>query len=221
MRGMRDRVGCTFWRFFWGFPAWFFAWGITRRLYFIDVRMPFVELESRICEHFDGILLQFFFTLGTVVDPMMRSSKYNPHSISHTLSGYVALQILRCSWMIPPNRKGEGSKSSSAWVKCKVSNWECSLGFQWNLNVSLSQALILTCRNVFCKSLVISTGWKRLLNDHIPQLFTFPSWFCSGGPGCKQSLREGTSMWALADASYTTHNFVLSAASHITAICGM
>ena len=55
-------------------------------------------------------------------------------------------------------------------------------------------------------------GWNRPLTN------TFQSLFVKLGPGCRHSFNEGAALWALAEASYTTLIFVVSAQDHMTGL---
>ena len=141
--------------------------------------------------------------LGTVVPPLVRSSTYI-FFMSSTISGCLGFQVSKCCSMTP------------APVNRSVSTSLVGMFFnQWNLWASLSSGRILTWKNTFLLCPVMVTGLKR------PQINTLRSWFCSGRPVLRHSLRDGAPSQALAEASYTILSLVLSVVSRRTPLCGI
>ena len=155
----------------------------------------------------------FFAAISTVPLPIIKSSTYRPSRNSLTNSGCWLSHERRCWLMIPPRRNGEHVRPKRARVKrsTKVSRQ----GLQWNLRASLSSSFIRICRNAFLRSPARSTGCDLALTrmSH--------SRFCSGGPGWRQSFRDGSLIFSLAEASYTIWSLVLSASFLLTPLCGM
>ena len=144
------------------------------------------EVRSRRRQKSLWLHLSSLLLLGTVIPPLIRSSMYIFFFIAHTISGCLGLQVSKCCFMTPPNKKGEGPKENRALVNRSVSTSLVSMFFnQWNLRASLSSGRILTCKNAFLISPVMATGLKR------PRINTLHSWFCSSGPVLRHSLRDG------------------------------
>ena len=103
---------------------------------------------------------------------------------------------------------GDCSSPNASLVNRRISIWFGSLSLiQWNLGVPRSSTLILLWGNAFWRSPHTAIGLNIVL------ISTLHSKFWRAGPVSKQSFNEKLLLVSLADASYTIHNFVLSAFS--------